>query len=32
MPDGEINGEIRSGSAAAFVLALEQTAVYEDAC
>ena len=31
MFDWEINGEIGSGSAAAFVLALEQAAVYEDA-
>jgi hypothetical protein len=31
MINGKINGEIESGSAAAFVLALEQAAVYEDA-
>jgi hypothetical protein len=29
--DGKINGEIRRRSAAAFVLALKQSAVYEDA-
>jgi len=31
MIDGKINGEIRRGSTAALVLALEQAAVYEDA-
>lgn len=31
MFDGKINGEIRGGSAAAFILALEQAAVDENA-